>query len=145
MKAVDGRCLSLIQRVHCATEKFRLQFYLQNCTLASAEKEIEPASDIAGQQPNNLNIQYSGDMKKQDSNEYREAQRIELHAQNKIFESIPNRKLLKARIDGPYMLQIQFTELNHHHPENKNKSITPIAITKEMVYCGSFSVWWKTP
>ena len=52
-------------------------------------------------------------MKKQDTNDYREAQRIELHAQSKIFESIPNRKLLKARIDGPYMLHIKFIELNY--------------------------------
>ena len=84
-------------------------------------------------------------MNEQDIKKFREAQRIELHAQNKIFESIPNRKLLKARIDGPYMLHIQFTELNHIHQEKKDESIAPTAMTKEMVYCGSFSVWWKSP
>ena len=84
-------------------------------------------------------------MEKKDSNGYREAQRIELHAQNKIFESIPNRKLLKARIDGPYMLSIQFTELNHIQGETTDANKGLIAMSKEMVYCGSFSIWWKSP
>jgi hypothetical protein len=82
-------------------------------------------------------------MKKQASNEYREAQRIELHAQNKIFESIPNRKLLKARIDGPYMLHIKFIELDPPQREESDFKNVHHPLEKEMVYCGSFSVWWK--
>lgn len=74
---------------------------------------------------------------------YREALRIELHGQSKIFEHIPKRKAIQVKIMGPYMLDIKFVESPEKSAENVIYPSSSESTVKEMTYCGGFSIWWK--